>query len=33
LKAETFDVDALALRGFGQEALDQLAIDHILGIA
>ena len=33
LLAEHFDVDALAQRGFGIEALDQLAVDHILGIA
>ena len=30
---ENFDLDALAQRGFGNEALDQLVIDHILGIA
>jgi len=33
LMAENFDIDALAQRGFGVEALDQLVIDHILGIA
>ncbi len=33
LKDETFDLDALAQRGFGNEALDQLVVDHILGIA
>lgn len=33
LMGETFDVDALAQRGFGIEALDQLVVDHILGIA
>ncbi len=33
LMGETFDVDALASRGFGNEALDQLVVDHILGIA
>lgn len=33
LLVEDFDVDALAQRGFGIEALDQLAVDHILGIA
>ena len=33
LLGETFDLDALAARGFGNEALDQLVIDHILGIA
>jgi hypothetical protein len=31
--AESFDVDALARRGFGIEKLDQLVVDHILGIA
>ena len=33
LMGESFDVDALAQRGFGIEALDQLVVDHILGIA
>jgi xylose isomerase len=33
LMGESFDVDGLAQRGFGNEALDQLVIDHILGIA
>ena len=33
LKDESFDVDSLASRGFGIEALDQLVVDHILGIA
>ena len=33
LKAETFDAETLAQRGFGNEALDQLVIDHILGTA
>jgi len=33
LMAENFDVDALAKRGYGIEALDQLVVDHILGIA
>ncbi len=33
LKDETFDLDSLAQRGFGNEALDQLVVDHILGIA
>jgi xylose isomerase len=33
LKDENFDVEALAQRGFGNEALDQLVVDHILGIA
>jgi xylose isomerase len=33
LREETFDIEALAQRGFGNEALDQLVVDHILGIA
>ena len=33
LLAEQFDPEALAARGFGIERLDQLAVDHILGIA
>ena len=33
LQNENFDLDALAQRGFGNEALDQLVVDHILGIA
>jgi xylose isomerase len=33
LMDEHFDVEALAQRGFGNEALDQLVVDHILGIA
>jgi xylose isomerase len=33
LLEETFDLDALAALGFGNEALDQLVVDHILGIA
>jgi xylose isomerase len=33
LLAEHFDVDTLAKRGYGIEALDQLVVDHILGIA
>ena len=33
LMDEHFDIDALAQRGFGNEALDQLVVDHILGIA
>jgi xylose isomerase len=33
LMGESFDVEALAQRGFGIEALDQLVVDHILGIA
>lgn len=32
LLAETFDPQQLASRGYGNEALDQLAIDRILGI-
>jgi xylose isomerase len=31
LRAEEFDVEAAAERGFGFERLDQLAIDHLLG--
>ena len=30
---ERFDPDAMAARSYGNEALDQLVIDHILGIA
>jgi xylose isomerase len=33
LMGESFDVEALAQRGFGIEKLDQLVVDHILGIA
>jgi xylose isomerase len=33
LMEESFDVEALAQRGFGIEKLDQLVVDHILGIA
>ena len=33
LMGETFDVETLAKRGYGIEALDQLVVDHILGIA
>jgi xylose isomerase len=33
LMGEHFDIEALAQRGFGNEALDQLVVDHILGIA
>ncbi len=33
LMAENLDYDALARRGFGNEALDQHVVDHILGIA
>jgi len=32
LRAEEFDVAAAAERGFGFERLDQLAIDHLLGV-
>jgi len=32
LKQEVFDADKLAERGFFNERLDQLAIDHILGL-
>jgi xylose isomerase len=33
LMGEQFDVEALATRGYGIEKLDQLVVDHILGIA
>ena len=33
LMDENFDPDALAQRGYGNEALDQHVVDHILGIA
>ncbi len=33
LMDESFDLDALAKRAYGIEALDQLVIDHLLGIA
>jgi xylose isomerase len=33
LLAEAFDPDALAARRVGNELLDQLAIDHLLGAA
>jgi xylose isomerase len=33
ITAENFDLDTLARRGYGNEALDQLVVDHILGIA
>jgi len=33
LMDESFDLDALAERAYGIEALDQLVIDHLLGIA
>ena len=32
LKQEVFDADKLAERGYFNERLDQLAIDHILGL-
>jgi xylose isomerase len=32
LAAEEFDVDALASRGYANERLDQLVIEHILGV-
>jgi xylose isomerase len=32
LRKATYDVDALAARGLGFERLDQLAMDHLLGI-
>ena len=32
LRAEAFDVDALALRGMHFERLDQLAMEHLLGV-
>jgi hypothetical protein len=32
LKAESFDPDRLADRTYGNEALDQLVIDRILGV-
>jgi xylose isomerase len=33
LGAEHFDYDALAKRSYHNEALDQLVIDHIFGVA
>ena len=33
LMGETLDFDALVQRGFGRDALDQLVVDHVLGIA
>lgn len=33
LRDEEFDVDALAARGYGNERLDQLLIEHLLGVA
>lgn len=32
LRKEAFDVEEAALRGFGFERLDQLAMDHLLGV-
>ncbi len=32
LRAETFDIDAMAARGYAFEQLDQLAMDHLLGV-
>jgi xylose isomerase len=32
LRAETFDVDALANRGYGHERLDQLVTELLLGV-
>ena len=32
LRDEVFDVDALAARGYANERLDQLVIEHLLGI-
>ena len=32
LRAETFDVDALAGRGYGHERLDQLVTELLLGV-
>jgi xylose isomerase len=32
LRKATFDPDALAQRGLGFERLDQLAMDHLLGV-
>jgi xylose isomerase len=32
LRAETFDVDAMAARGMHFERLDQLAMEHLLGV-
>jgi xylose isomerase len=31
LRGEDFDIEAAAKRGFAFEALDQLAMDHLLG--
>ncbi|HLZ56976.1 MAG TPA: xylose isomerase, partial [Ktedonosporobacter sp.] len=32
LREATFDVDTLASRGYGYERLDQIAVEHILGV-
>ncbi|HZI95964.1 MAG TPA: xylose isomerase [Actinomycetales bacterium] len=32
LRAEQFDIEAMAARGMGFERLDQLAMDHLLGV-
>jgi len=32
VREETFDIDAMAAHGFAFEALDQLAMDHLLGV-
>jgi xylose isomerase len=32
LRDEEFDVDALAARGYANEALDQLVVEHVLGV-
>ncbi len=32
LREETFDVDALAARGYANERLDQLVVEHLLGV-
>jgi xylose isomerase len=32
LRAATYDVEALGQRSVGMEALDQLALEHLLGI-
>ena len=32
LAEEEFDVDALAARGYANERLDQLVIEHLLGV-
>ncbi|MGH3352852.1 MAG: xylose isomerase [Nocardioides sp.] len=32
LREEAYDIDTMAVRGFGFEHLDQLAMDHLLGV-